>query len=350
MPLAHRADASVSFVVVRGGDVLVGRNVRAEYGRGVVLVNRRGVRYAGDEVYANGVARPFLGAAWTSTFGSVTFNIHGAGFPIGGMNERGLVVEALQMDSVVGFHPTIRSTLRPLAWVQRLLDDCATVSDVIRYASTTTNADGMPYHFHVADSTGASTVIEFSRGRTVLLTGAELPVSVLAGDPYTTSLARARGSLITGDDDGGAGVAAWERFDRVASLVRDAPAEGGQRNLIEFALHILGSVAVQTGTRWSALYDIRLRRIYFRSPTRMNVKRIDVSKVDFRCADAAVALDVEQRPKGDVSNRFAPYTADWNWRQLTESLPDGRRSLSAEMAEIESLAGAANIGPCVGGN
>ena len=72
-------DACTTFCVKVGDTVIFGRNYDFEIGGGALIVNPRGLRKTG-----------FLprGPAWTSSYGSVTFNQFGRDFPMGGMNER----------------------------------------------------------------------------------------------------------------------------------------------------------------------------------------------------------------------------------------------------------------------
>src|SRR6185436_6195158 len=80
---AAASDACTTFCA-RG---LFGRNYDFEIGHGMVVVNKRAMRKFAES-----------GASWASRFGSVTFNQFGRDNPMGGMNEKGLVVELMWLN------------------------------------------------------------------------------------------------------------------------------------------------------------------------------------------------------------------------------------------------------------
>ena len=66
-------------------------------GEGLVIVNKRNVSktaFLKPEWDDNG--QP---ASWTSKYGSVTFNFIGREFPFGGMNESGLVITCMWLET-----------------------------------------------------------------------------------------------------------------------------------------------------------------------------------------------------------------------------------------------------------
>ena len=59
-----------------------------------------------------------LSIAWTSKYGSATFNQYGREFPMGGMNEAGLVVESMMLFETEYPLPDTRSGIDPTQWIQ----------------------------------------------------------------------------------------------------------------------------------------------------------------------------------------------------------------------------------------
>lgn len=66
-----------------------GRNYDWMIGTGKIIQNKRGV------IKNSLVKQNEQSISWTSKYGSVTFNQFDKEFPLGGMNEKGLVVEVL---------------------------------------------------------------------------------------------------------------------------------------------------------------------------------------------------------------------------------------------------------------
>ena len=135
-------DACTTFCVKAGDTVIFGRNYDFEIGGGALIVNPRGLRKTG-----------FLprGPAWTSSYGSVTFNQFGRDFPMGGMNEKGWSSSSPGSMSR-NIRPDGRSELGVLEWVQYQLDTAATVGDVIKSDAQVRIAGIPPLHYLVSDA------------------------------------------------------------------------------------------------------------------------------------------------------------------------------------------------------
>ena len=88
------AAACTTFMLERGAERVVGKSYDWYMGQGLVLVNKRGVAKRSLPVKPGD--RP---AQWQSRHASVTFNQYGREFPAGGMNDAGLVVEIMWLDS-----------------------------------------------------------------------------------------------------------------------------------------------------------------------------------------------------------------------------------------------------------
>ena len=92
----------------------------------MVLVNPRGV--AKTSVLERSPA------SWVARYGSVAFNQYGKDSPAGGVNEKGLVVEVMDLDETRYPPPDSRPAVGPLEWVQHLLDTSASVDEALRAA------------------------------------------------------------------------------------------------------------------------------------------------------------------------------------------------------------------------
>src|SRR5215831_2572293 len=113
LPHARGADACTTFMLTRGSERVVGKSYDWAMGQGLVIVNKRGV--AKQSVPAKPGDRA---AQWMSRHASVTFNQYGREFPTGGMNDAGLVVEVMWLDSSQYERADRRPSLNELQWIQ----------------------------------------------------------------------------------------------------------------------------------------------------------------------------------------------------------------------------------------
>lgn len=277
-----------AFVLRHGGRVLVGKNLDWFLGDGVVLANPRGVKKEG--CVADGEAP----ASWVSRHASLTFNQLGREFPLGGMNEAGLVVEELSYGPARYPPADGRPALSELQWIQYQLDTHATVGDVV--ADTTVRVSALLFglHYLVADAAGDVAVIEFLDGDRVVHVGSGLPVEVLANDTYG-NLLRYLGLHVGfgGDRVVGLGPESPERFVRAATAVRRLEGRGRSGVTFDSAFTVLDDVA-QEDTQWSIVYDPVRLEVRYRSRANPWIRSVDVGQFPGDCADAPPGLPIHE--------------------------------------------------------
>ncbi len=290
--------ACTTFCARTGDAVLFGRNYDFEIGDGVLLVNPRGLHKRG-----------FLpgGPQWMAAYGSVTFNQFGREFPMGGMNERGLVVELLWLDLTEYSAADHRPNLGVLEWIQYQLDTAATVAEVVASDREVRVGAGPPLHYLVSDASGAAGTIEYLAGRLVAHAGVGLPVAVLANSTYEDSLAYWRRR---GETSLPGGSSSEARFARAASQIGALKHLVGQP-AIDRAFAILANVA-QRSTQWTVVYDQTARVVQFRTKGGAAVRKLSMNGLDWSCRGPARVLPLDERVAGDVSGRLQPYSADAN--------------------------------------
>lgn len=68
--------------------------------------------------------------SWISKYNNLTFNQFGKGFPLGGINEKGLCIEELNMPSCSNKTDSIKLTINEFQFTQYILDNCSDIPDV----------------------------------------------------------------------------------------------------------------------------------------------------------------------------------------------------------------------------
>lgn len=315
----RRAAACTAFLLSEGaGDarrVAVAKSYDWHSGEALVLVNKRGV--AKQALPAQPGDRP---ARWISRYASVTFNQYGREMPIGGMNERGLVVETLWLDSSRYPAPDQRPTLTELQWVQHQLDLFDSVKQVVAAAPKVRIAPVYAkVHYLVCDGTGACAAIENVDGKLVISAGKRLPTSVLTNDSYSDSLRFLR--LHAGF--GGAraaphGRGSLARFTRAATLA--AAAAKPHRAIEARAFEILRSVSLGAYSKWNIVYLPLSREVLFRTHRRATIRSVSLARLSSACDTPVQALDLDAPLSGDVTTRFSDYTPARNRALLAQTL------------------------------
>lgn len=305
------ARACSAFVTEGGGPVLFGRNFDFFTGTGFVTVNPRSLEKTAL------VPPPEVPAKWVSLYGSVTFNQVGREFPMGGMNEKGLVVECLWLDVTQYPAPDGRASLTELQWIQYCLDTCATVPELLAADRTVRILPSATrLHFLVCDRSGAAAVVEFIGGKTVVHGPDGLAVRALANRVYAESLGALRGFRgFGGERDIRPGVQENDtRFARMAGSLGglSGPGEAGDLDRAFDLLRRSRYDGAESPTQWSIVYDPVRGEIHFvtrQAPARQRVRLADFG---FDCAAPAKVLALDPPPDGQPARGFTDYDAAVN--------------------------------------
>jgi len=319
--LASQAGYScTAFCLDQGDQLLVGKNYDWNIDNGLVIINKRDV---------SKIAATFDNpASWVSKYGSVTFNQYGREMPNGGINEAGLVVEVLWLNSTEFPRPDSRPSVDNLQWIQYQLDNFSSIEEVIASDKEIriTPDSNVRVHYFVCDSSGACASIEFLDGKLAYHAGDTMPIKAISNNTYAQSLEFAKqfngfgGNLPIVKRD--RSVDPWSRsgsLDRFlfAADMLNKYNSVNSGEVADYIYDILGAVDSGKRTQWSIVYDIKQRKIYFKTISRPEIKSIDLTDFEFDCDSPVTVIDINTKLSGDVSGRFKPYTPKIN-RQLLE--------------------------------
>ena len=300
-----------AFSLAGDGTVILGKNLDWSSDRGIIQVNKRNrVKEVGDGYNSHP-------AKWVSLYGSVTFNHISCGFPLGGMNEAGLVVESLNLFYSAYPKPDERPAMDAMQWIQYQLDNSAVLEDVIDSARKIRIEPVMfRLHYLVCDRSGRRAVIEFLNGKMTVYKDGRLPVPVLANNKYGDSLKnllmfKGFGGERPVDDD------YINRFAGAAEMIRmyDPDSAGG---LIEYGFKILDKTKHSDDTKWSIIYDPVSFSIFYRTSRSPALKVLHVSDFDFGSECAPELLDVNNGFSGRINGYFKAFDHVKNKRHIEE--------------------------------
>ncbi len=119
---------------------------------------------------------------------------------------------------------------------------------------------------------------------------------------------------------------------------------------MEYAFGILDAVSQGDFTKWQVVYDIRHRRIYFRTLQKHKTKIIELSQFDFEHEKESLMLNVNTTGEGSVQEKFKKYTEQHNYDLMekcrTELEKAGVNQLvNAEHIEYISKLGRLEVSP-----
>jgi len=316
------ACTAVRLSAARG--VLIAKNYDWSFGRALVVVNKRDL-----DKRALPLRPGDKPATWTSQYASVTFNQYGQEFPNGGMNEAGLVVETLWLDSSRFPEADERPTINELQWVQYQLDRFATVNEVIGHASETriSRVHG-DVHYLACDKAGACAVLEFLEGKLTVTTGTDLATPTLTNHTYAESL-EYRDRHVAFHEEAPEGTGSLARFTR-ASMAAGHLTRASTGD----AFALLDTVKSGDRTQWQIVYEPSASRIHFRTQKAGHTRTIDLGKLDRGCASGALALDIDEDVDGSANGKLHALTLAENKALVTFSLTETIPSMADRLAPV----------------
>jgi len=326
--LPRSALPCTAFMAGSGDGLVFGRGYDWDMGQGLVVVNKRGVGKVALLTSAD--TQP---AEWTAKYMSVTINQYGREFPNEGMNEKGLVLANLWLEGSRYPDADKRPAINELQWIQYQLDNFALLEEVLAHVDELRIASGYgEIHYFVCDATGACAAIEYLDGKLVATSGDELEVRALTNSSFQRSLAYLkRHSGFGGKKRVAHTVKSLDRFVRAASGA--GRLDPGSKTHMQ-AFKVLDSVHVGAETQWNVVYLPKTLRIYFRTRAQRTIKYVDLGKFDPDCRTPTLILDIDARGKGDVFQRFTPYTSKTNRALVMKSLKPIADQIPKEAAQL----------------
>lgn len=335
--MSQQAFPCSTFFLHHNGQMVFGRNYDWVAGTGILCTNHK-----------NMVKKSFNTAEeeqlmWISRYGSLTFNQYGKEFPTGGMNEKGLVVELMWLDGTRYPKKDHRGALGVLQWIQYQLDNAATVEEVIASDTSVRIDDDVPLHYLVADSTGRVATIEFLNGKMVVHTGKDLTMPVLTNSVYAESAQYAKRALARNET--GNTKSSNDRFLTACDMVHQYKSGKVKGSAIDHSFNILDAVSQGDYTRWSIVYDISNRRVYFKTNEVREVRSVAFADLGFKCTNKPLAFNINQPSRGDVSKLFTDMTDALNRKIIRETARLSREQVNiSEKSQEAAAVYAARIG------
>ncbi|MBN2319458.1 MAG: linear amide C-N hydrolase [Acidobacteria bacterium] len=270
---------------------VLGRNLDVGFSEGSIFVNLRAQR-------KQSIISPYQ---WSAKYGSVTFNLFGIGFPVGGMNEAGLVVEHLHLGNTK--YPPVdqRPGILEFEWIQYMLDTCESVSQVVAASEKIRiSPDRIGMHFLICDRGGDTALFEFLDGQLIVTPKKEfLKQAAITNDAYAYSIKQLRdyqgfgGSKPIPYKQSGS----LERFVVVADQINKYGAKMTDEGISDYSFSILDSV--NSGTLLSVIYNSADKKLTYKTRKNSNSRTIDLKSIDFTYANESIMIDMHD-------NRVSP--------------------------------------------
>ena len=281
----------------------------------------RGVARSGAEGVPNAVQ-------WVSKYASINVISLNEGNS-DGLNEKGVAAHLLYLDGTQ-YEPTDSRPIisSPATWAQYVLDDFATVPEALdglsklRVASIPAAGREWPLHLAIEDANGDSAIIEYVKGKMVVLHGKEY--TVMTNEPtMDKQLANLkRYKLFAGNLAMPGDIDPESRFVRASSYLKTLPKPANSDEAVAYMFGVMRTTSVPYGaedtghsgaadtwpTRWTTMVDLDNKRLYFHSTASLNIPWIDLSKLAGSTDVLSIVPDAGL--KGEISGQLTKYNPE----------------------------------------
>ena len=310
--LSVSVQACLTFCLQSKDHLVYGRNFDWSVGVGALMLNPRQIQKVSF------VLPPERPVRWISRYGSLTFTSFSRDMPVGGINEKGLVIECLISASTFPARDS-RLVLNELQWIQYHLDTCASVEEVVASAR---NLRIVPYafrlHYFLTDASGDVAVMAYVDGKLEIRKGETLPVPVLANRPYSQEFQPQQ-------DD---------RFQRAS---RQLSAFSDDKDEVDYAFKLLHQVAQGDYTKWQVVYEPRARRLQYRSLNNREIRSVSLEDFNLNTVKHTQVLGIDQGKPGQVAKLFTPLSPQVNAELMWLSRRELHRSSHVQHIRAEHV-------------
>ncbi len=298
----YEIKACTAFVINDDKQLVLAKNLDWPINDGLIIINKRGVV---KEAFINSKNR----YSWVSKYGSITFNQFGKEFPLGGINEKGLVIEELNNWGEVSESGSI--ILNEFQFVQYILDNYTTIEELRE------NKDNIfvkplfiNLHYLISDKQGKIAIIEYYNNKMFFYEGADIVYPVLSNNHYSNSLKYIQNFQgFGGDVPVPSTNTSNDRFVKISLLLKEKPLKNKIDN-VSYAFQGLDLVR-QSDTQWSIVYDIHNLAIHFLISGGIK-KKIELSDFDFSCNTPVLCYNIGLSYKEKREVYFEEYTGEQN--------------------------------------
>ncbi|NVO10843.1 MAG: linear amide C-N hydrolase [Bacteroidales bacterium] len=315
----QQVNACSTFCLKDSKNLVFGRSYDWNIGYGYMMTNLRNVKKTRFLPYDEKLT------TWTSKYGSVTINQYGKEYPIGGMNEMGLVIDVMTLKDTYYPNPDERSAIDELGWVQYQLDNSASIQDVIESNKTIriSNKTFVKLHFLVSDASGRTLAVEFLNGVATFHYDENLPYKCLTNSTYDNSLVYLKNlNGFSGqtpvDYEHHISGNSLERFAICADMLNKYK-EDINTSIIDYSFDILNKVKDDVRSQFQIVYDLKNKEIHFRSLQSSNIKMVKLSSFNFDCTSKPMMIDVNTTSDGNIFNKFSQYDSTANRELVIKS-------------------------------
>jgi choloylglycine hydrolase len=177
--------------------------------------------------------------------------------------------------------------------------------------------------------------------------GQELPFAVLTNSTYAQSAKTAMDAkVLSGNTSFSFQNNSLQRFTTACSMVNTFQKTNINKPAVDFAFDILENVSQNDFTKWSIVYDLKNKKIYFKTEKYPDIKSVSFASFDFACASGSRVIDMNQPMKGAIDKKFEAFNEKINRTVMYRAAEESKSQVQISEEVRESNIAYANAVAC----
>ncbi|HWJ29828.1 MAG TPA: hypothetical protein VNS32_25035, partial [Flavisolibacter sp.] len=136
------------------------------------------------------------------------------------------------------------------------------------------------------------------------------------------------------------------RFANACSMLKKYEQQNINKPIVDYSFEILDKVNQPEFTKWSVVYDINNKIVYFKTASYTDIKSVAFSDVDLSCSAKAVSFDMNQPSVGSVGKLLVPFTSDLNLAVMSKAVAESKNQVPFNDEYIKSTIAYASAIEC----
>ncbi|MBC87241.1 MAG: hypothetical protein CL677_08690 [Bdellovibrionaceae bacterium] len=303
-----------------GSQSVMGKSYDWHMSHGYLIANKRNVEKSSLLVFPTDNR-----ISWTSEYGSVTFNQYGHEFPLGGINEAGMAIEVLWLNSSEYPDDSHLQSLNELQWIQYHLDTSANVPEMIERARQVRISPVVAeVHYLACDANSDCAVFEYLNGELVIHSTTSLTPAMeapsITNNTYARSMEYARNFVSFGGSRPiPTGSGSLDRFVRASYVAKSF---ANQKSIDSYFFDILDSVATGSFSKWNIVYELDEKVVHFVPRYTADRARVTIrlDDMNFDCSSSVQARRLASHDGWTAENQFSNMSTSKNRTMVNRAL------------------------------
>jgi len=128
-----------------------------------------------------------------------------------------------------------------------------------------------------------------------------------------------------------------QRFIKACSMVQQFTSNEIRKPIVDYSFDILTQVSQGDFTKWSIVYDLVNKKVYFKTAAYTTIKSFSFPSFNFDCATEPKAIDMNQPLTGSIDKHFNPFTGELHKRIVEKTVLESRSQVPISEKGKESL-------------